>query len=132
VKTLLRVAAAALGGNLIGYATFRFAAWWMPQQWAAVRAGDPLGEVMLLIAVTAMVFAAPPVIVGALAARVAGSYEPYIGLTSALWSISARLWWPVIPQLPAESWIAPMVLIMMSGMIGGWMVGGGLNKNRAA
>jgi hypothetical protein len=87
---------------------------------------------MLLIAVTAMVFAAPPVIVGALAARVAGAYEPYIGLAAAFWGVSAQSWWPAIPQLPAESWIAPMALIMMSGMIGGWMVGGGLNKNRAA
>lgn len=126
----MRVALAAIGGNVTGYAAFRLAAWWMPQWWTAVNSATPIGQFMTLIAFTAIAFAAPPVIVGALAARVAGTYEPYVGLAAALWGVSARLWWPAIPRLPAESWIAPMALIMVSGLMGGWMVSG-LNKNRA-
>ena len=112
-----------MAGNALGYAAFRLAAWFAPQWWQAASPNRGLGTVMLLTALTAISFAAPPVIIGALAARVAARYEPYVGLGAGLWAVSARQWWPPVPMLPPESWIMPMAVIMLSGLLGGWMVG---------
>ncbi len=123
MKTILRIVCAVLAGNALGYAAFRLAAWLTPQWWQAARSREGLGTVMLLTAMTAVSFAAPPVIIGALAARFASRHEPYVGLGAGLWAVSARQWWPPVPMLPPESWIAPMALIMLSGLLGGWLGG---------
>jgi hypothetical protein len=119
----LRSAAALILGNALGYGLFRLAAWSVAQLW---RSGPPqsFGELLLRLGLSAMAFGAPPVIVGALAAAAAGRYEPWIGLGAALWGFTARFWWPaVVPLLPPESWVAPMTLILVSGLVGGWLVG---------
>ena len=117
--------------SVSGYAAFRLAIWLTPTWWGTVTTNSTVFQLMALIALTTIIFAAPPVVIGALAARVAATYEPYVGLAATLWGVGLRLWWPLIPQLPAESWIAPMCLILMSGMIGGWLMSG-LNKNRVS
>ena len=124
MKGFVRVALSVLGGNVIGYAAFRLALWWTPQWWTGPRSG--FGETMLLMALTVISFAAPPVMVGALAARAAARHEPFVGLAAMLWGASARLWWPsaAIPLLPPESWVLPMTLILLSGLMGGWLAGG--------
>ncbi|MEK6575010.1 MAG: hypothetical protein AABZ58_11950 [Chloroflexota bacterium] len=123
MKTIIRIALAILLGNALGYTLFRLAAWAAPQWWHAVETPIPFGK-LLLIGLTAISFATPPVIVGALAARVAARWEPAVGLAAALWGVTARQWWPTqVPLLPPESWIAPMTLILMSGFVGGWMAG---------
>lgn len=122
VKSFLRVMLSVLSGNVIGYAAFRLALWAAPQWWAGPRNG--FGMTMLMMALTAISFAAPPVIVGALAARVAACYEPFVGLAAMLWGTSVRWWWPPqIPLLPPESWVLPMTLILLSGLMGGWLAG---------
>ncbi|MBI3240913.1 MAG: hypothetical protein HYZ49_01275 [Chloroflexi bacterium] len=124
MKSFARVMLSVLGGNVIGYAAFRLALWAAPQWWEAAGPRSGLGETMLLMALTAISFAAPPVMVGALAARAAARYEPFVGLAAMLWGASARLWWPPVPLLPAESWVLPMTLILLSGLMGGWLAGG--------
>ncbi|MBM4424061.1 MAG: hypothetical protein FJ030_11820 [Chloroflexi bacterium] len=119
---MARIAFAIILGNLVGCALFRLAAWASPQWWRSVGDAVPFGKMLWLISLTAIAFATPPVIVGALAARLAGRYEPAVGLASALWGLSARQWWPSqVPLLPPESWVAPMTLILLSGLVGGWL-----------
>ena len=126
MKFLLRLSLAILCGNLFGYGLFRLAAWVTPQVWPG---GPPssFGLLLVQIGITAMSFATPPVIIGALAARVAGRYTLWVGLASAAWGLTARQWWPAtVPLLPPESWVAPMMLILLSGLAGGWLGGGRL------
>ncbi len=82
----------------------------------------PLLGVLALIAVSSISFAAPPVIIGALAAKVASRHELFAGLAASLWGVSAFSWWPTIPTLPSESWLAPMTLIFLSGLMGAWVM----------
>lgn len=126
MKLFLRLFLAAFIGNLLGYGLFRFAAWITPQIWDS---GPPssFGMLLIRIGITAMAFATPPVIIGALAARIAGRYTPWVGLASAAWGLTARQWWPAtVPLLPPESWVAPLMLILLSGLVGGWLGGGRL------
>lgn len=125
----LRIALAVVFGNALGYGLFRLAAWAAPQWWRAAESPIPFGGLLLLIGVTAISFATPPVIVGALAARVAARHEPVVGLAAALWGVTARQWWPPqVPLLPPESWVAPMTLILLSGLMGGWLAGHRLSR----
>jgi len=129
MKLFFRISLAILFGNLLGYGLFRLAAWATPQIWQ----GEPpssFGMLLVRIGLTAMSFATPPVLIGALAARVAGRYTPWVGLASAAWGLTARQWWPAtVPLLPPESWVAPMMLILLSGLVGGWLGGGRLPPN---
>lgn len=123
LKTTIRIALAIFLGNLFGYGLFRLAAWASSASW---QNGPPssFGELMWRIGLTAISFGAPPILMGALAARLAGSFEPAVGLAAALWGVTARQWWPAtVPLLPPESWVAPMTLILLSGLLGGWLIG---------
>lgn len=121
----MRLSLAIACGNALGFAAFRLALWLAPQWWAAAGRPISFAAMILLIALTAMAFGAPPVIIGAAAARFAARYEPYVGLASAGWAASARHWWPAdrLPLLPPESWLLPVVLILLSGLIGDWVAG---------
>ncbi len=123
MKTTLHLCLAILLGNAFGYGLFRLAAWASSLSW---EGGPPstFGALLWRIGLTAIAFGAPPVFVGALAARLASRFEPGVGLAAALWGVTARQWWPAtVPLLPAESWIAPMTLILLSGLLGGWLAG---------
>jgi hypothetical protein len=127
VKTAVRIFLAVALGNLIGYGFFRLAAWAAPQWWQSAPRPMGFSQLLLMIGITAIAFGTPPMIVSALAARLAGRYEPATGLAAALWGVTARQWWPEqVPLLPPESWVAPMTLILLSGLLGGWFAGGGL------
>jgi hypothetical protein len=121
--TIFRSLLAILLGNAFGYGLFRLAGWASSLAW---QGGPPatFGELLWRIGLTAVAFGAPPVLMGALAARLASRFEPGVGLAAALWGVTARQWWPsTVPLLPAESWIAPMTLILLSGLLGGWLAG---------
>jgi hypothetical protein len=123
MKSFLRVSLSIVLGNALGYGLFRLAGWATPQLW---RDGPPssFGTLVFRMMVVAISFGTPPVFVGAVMARLAGRYEPWVGLGSALWGLSARFWWPqTVPFLPPQSWVAPTMLILMSGLIGGWLIG---------
>jgi hypothetical protein len=123
VKTTLRIILAVILGNVFGYGLFRLAAWASAFSW---NEGAPpiFGALIWRICLTAIAFGAPPVLMGALAGRLAGRYEPAVGLAAAAWGLSAQQWWPqVVPLLPPESWVAPMTIILLSGLVGGWLAG---------
>src|SRR5574341_1125760 len=127
VKNVLTIALAVFFGNLLGYGFFRLAAWAAPQWWAAAPRPLSFGLLLLMIGITAIAFGTPPMIVSALAARAVRRYEPLVGMAAALGGVTARQWWPErVPLLPPESWVAPMTLILLSGLIGGWLAGGGM------
>ena len=122
MKLVFRLSVALLLGNTLGYLLFRLAAWASSLSWAGPPPSS-FGELLWRMGLTAIVFGAPPVIMGALAGRFVQRYEPLVGLASALWGITARWWWPEqVRHLPPESWIAPMVIIFLSGLVGGWLV----------
>jgi hypothetical protein len=123
MKLVLRIVLAVVLGNILGYGLFRLAAWASAFSW---NEGVPptFGALIWRISLTAIAFGAPPVLMGALAGQVAGRYEAAVGVGAALWGVSARQWWPeVVPLLPPESWVAPMTIILLSGLVGGWLVG---------
>lgn len=122
MRKYLRLIAAIIGGNFVGYAAFRAAAWFTPQLWMTAGEEITFGMRLALIAVSSISFAAPPVIIGALAAKVASRHELFAGLAASLWGVSAFSWWPTIPTLPSESWLAPMTLIFLSGLMGAWVM----------
>jgi hypothetical protein len=122
MKKYLRLSAAIICGNVVGYAAFRAAAWLTPQLWIAAGEEITFGMRLTLIAVSAISFATPPVIIGALAAKVASRHELFAGLAASAWGVTAIQWWPAIPTLPSESWLAPMTLIFLSGLMGAWVM----------
>lgn len=123
LKGALRLAAAVLLGNALGWGLFQAAGWLTMRLWQAGPPGSFV-ELLLRLGASAIAFGAPPVIVGALAAGAAGRHEPWVGLGTAGWGVSARFWWPgAVPLLPSGSWVAPMTLIFLSGLVGGWLVG---------
>jgi hypothetical protein len=123
LRSALRLGATVLLGNALGYGLFQLAGWLAVRLWQAGPPGS-FGDLLFRLGLTAMAFGAPPVIVGALAAGAAGRHEPWVGLGAAGWAVSARFWWPgAVPFLPAQSWVAPMSLILVSGLMGGWLVG---------
>ncbi len=122
----LRPALAALGGNVAGYAALRAALWATPMLWRSrLGAGAPVGDFgvrVLLVVVTAILFAAPPVLIGALAARLAGRARLWVGLAAGLWGIGFARWWPDMPLLGPQAWVGPAVLVLLAGLIGGWLM----------
>ena len=74
---------------------------------------------LTLIAVSAILFAAPPVILGALAAKVAARHELFAGLAASLWGVSAIQWWPTIPTLPSEKLAGADDVNLFIGLDGG-------------
>lgn len=122
MKKYVRLIVAIIGGNIVGYAAFRAAAWFTPQLWIAAGEEITFGMRLTLIAISAILFAAPSVIIGALAAKVAARHELFAGLAASVWGVSAIQWWPIIPALPSESWLAPMTLIFLSGLMGAWVM----------
>jgi hypothetical protein len=123
MKTAIRVVVAVLLGNGLGYGAFRLAGEFTNYLWSGGPPAD-FGALLWRICLTAMAFSTPPVIIGAVMARIAGKFEPWVGVGSAMWGLTAKQWWPAtVPLLPPESWIAPMGLILLSGLMGGWLVG---------
>jgi len=81
-----------------------------------------------LIAVSFVLLAAPPVLVGAFSGWLARRAQIWVGLASGLWALS------LIGRVPAEFpiaagvWYAPTVLVLLSGALGGWSTSGGKDE----
>lgn len=123
----VRLILTVLCGNLSGYAAFRLAFALTPGLWRAgaglARPESDFGPRIVLTALTAIAFAAPPVLIGALAARLAGRARPWAGMAAGLWGIGFVWWWPdPIPLLGPGAWLGPAILILLSGLIGGWLI----------
>jgi hypothetical protein len=122
----IRLGLAIAGGNAVGYAAFRGALWATPMLWRSGAGADApsgsLGGRVLLVAVTAILCAAPPVLIGALAARAAGRARPWAGLAAGLWGMGFAWWWPEMPLLGPQAWVGPTILVLLSGLVGGWLM----------
>ena len=118
----LRTLAAIIVGNLLGLAAWTLARAVLPWLWRGRGGLSSLPVLMGLVAATAILFAAPPVLAGALGAWLAGRAQLVVGLASGLWSVallqSVPAGLPVAPGL----WYATTVLVLLSGMLGGWMM----------
>ncbi|MBI3362989.1 MAG: hypothetical protein HY023_17950 [Chloroflexi bacterium] len=113
-------------GNLAGFGAFRFAVEVTPLLWqnglSLARPENDLWLRLILTAATAMLFASPPVLIGALAARLAGHVRSWIGMAAGLWGFGFVQWWPPLPLLSREAWLGPTILILLSGLVGGWLM----------
>jgi hypothetical protein len=118
-----RVAFAVIAGNGLGLAA-HLAAIRLVIPWLWSGAGDAtsLAASMGLVAVSFMLVAAPPVLLGALGAWLARRGQVWVGLTCGLWSLTlvgaVPAYFPIAPGV----WYAPTVLVLLSGALGGWMV----------
>lgn len=119
---MIRLFLAIILGNALGYAAWSGAWTFVPQLWLVV--GSQISFVMRvgLIALTFMLFAAPPVLLGALSAVIARRAHIVVGLASGLWSVGLITLTPANFPIRMPVWYAPTVLIFLSGALGGWLM----------
>lgn len=118
----IRVSGAILLGNVLGFAAWIAARVTIPQLW---QGRGPHTEFVTLVVLTALTFillAAPPVLVGALGAWVARRAHALVGLVCGLWSLTLLSRIPPSFPLAPGVWYAPTVLVLLSGALGGWMM----------
>ena len=123
-KLWLRVTAAVIGGNVLGYGAWGAAGALIPRLWAGRGPESPMPVLMGLIALSVVVLAAPPVLIGALAGWVARRWHLWVGLASGLWAITLVGWVPAEVPIAAGLWYAPTVLVMLSSALGAWSSSG--------
>ncbi len=117
-----RIAGAILLGNGVGYAAWVGARVAIPQLW---QGRGPHTNFLTLVGLTALTFillAAPPVLVGALGAWLARRAQLWVGLVCGLWSLTLLGRVPPSVPIAAGVWYAPTVLVLLSGALGGWMM----------
>lgn len=113
---------ATLIGNALGWGAWALGWSVLPLIWANVEEAVGLGAVVSRVAVSAMMMAAPPVLIGALSAWVARRAHIWVGLLSGLWSVILIQSTPESFPLLSQVWFAPTVLILLSALFGGWMM----------
>ncbi len=116
----LRPLLAVLLGNLSGWGAWRLGLWVIPQLWAGLTPQSNVFTLIALTGVSAIVMAGPPVLVGALAARLAGRAHVLVGLLSGLWSLQLISTVPAGLPIAPGLWFASTVLVLFSGAMGGW------------
>ena len=117
-----RTLAAIIVGNALGLSAWALARAALPWLWRGRGGVANLPLLMALIAATAILFAAPPVLAGALGAWLAGRAQLLVGLASGLWSLALLQSVPAGLPLAPGLWYASTVLVLLSGMLGGWMM----------
>jgi len=94
----------------------------IPELW---QGRGPHTNFVVLVGLTALTFillAAPPVLVGALGAWLARQAQLWIGLACGLWSLTLLGRVPAAIPIAAGIWYVPTVLVLLSGALGGWMM----------
>ncbi len=124
IDRTLRVVLAVLGGNGLGFAAWGFAGLAIPRLWAGRSDQTHPLVLMGLIAVSFVLLAAPPVLVGALSGWLARRAQMWVGLASGLWAFSLIGRVPTDFPIAAGVWYAPTVLVLLSGALGGWSTTG--------
>lgn len=119
---MFRIVLAMVLGNVLGFGAWRAAVSLLPALWSAVEAGAGPGARLGFLALTAVTLAAPPVLIGALAAWLARRAYLWVGLACGLWAFTLVNLVPVEFPIAAGVWYAPTVLILLSGALGGWML----------
>lgn len=123
----LRPLGAIALGNLCGWGAWRLGVWALPAMWARLTPQSSVLVLILMTAISAIVMAGPPVLVGALAAGLAGRAHIGVGLLSGLWSLMLIRTVPAGLPIAPGLWFASTVLVLFSGGMGGWTMrfGGG-------
>jgi hypothetical protein len=118
-----RIILATLTGNVLGlvanWAAVRVALPWL---WSGVNDDASMLARMGLVAVSAIVLAAPPVLWGALGAWLARREQLWVGLACGLWGFALIDTVPASFPIAPGVWYAPAVLVLLSSMLGGWML----------
>lgn len=120
----LRVVVAVLAGNALGFAAWSFAGLAIPRLWAGRSEQTHPLALMGLIAVSFVLLAAPPVLVGAFSGWLARRAHLWVGLASGLWAFSLIGRVPAGFPIAAGVWYAPTVLVLFSGALGAWSIAG--------
>lgn len=113
---------AGLLGNALGYGVWRAAWLALPGLWASAGPEAGPGRQVGVLIMTVLLIAAPPGLIGAFSAWLAGRARLGVGLLSGLWALT------LIRVLPAEVvflgpvWFAPTVLILLSSALGAWLM----------
>jgi hypothetical protein len=117
-----RLSGIVLLGNALGYAAWVGARVTIPVLWEG--RGPNTNFVMLvgLMALTFILLAAPPVLVGALGAWLARRAQPLVGLVCGVWSLALLGRVPASFPIAQGVWYVPTVLVLLSGALGGWMM----------
>jgi hypothetical protein len=118
----LRLSGTILLGNILGYAAWVGARIVIPRLWEGRGPNTNFLALMALIALTFIMVAAPPVLVGALGAWLARRARPWVGLVCGLWSLTLLGTVPATFPIARGIWYAPTVLVFLSGALGGWMM----------
>ena len=117
-----RLVTIILLGNVLGYTAWLGARVSIPLLW---QGQSPKTNFLMLVGLTALtgiLLAAPPVLVGALCGWLARRAQPLGGLVCGLWSLTLMGRVPAnFPIAPGE-WYVPTVLVLLSGALGGWMM----------
>lgn len=117
-----RLAVVIVLGNVLGYAAWVGARLIIPRLWDGRGPHTNFLLLMGLIALTFILLAAPPVLVGALSAWGARRAQPLVGLACGLWSLTLLSRVPVSIPIAPGVWYAPTVLVLLSGLLGGWLM----------
>jgi hypothetical protein len=117
-----RILLAIAFGNGLGWSAWILGWRALPLVWANADQGAGLGVLVGRVAVSAMMMAAPPVLIGALSAWLARRAQVWVGLLSGLWSVILIQSTPESFPLFSQVWFAPTVLILLSALFGGWMI----------
>ena len=117
-----RLAGIILLGNVLGYAAWVGARVSIPLLWQGQSPKTNFLTLVGLTALTGILLAAPPVLVGALGGWLARRAQPLVGLVCGLWSLTLMGRVPSTFPIAAGVWYAPTVLVLLSGALGGWMM----------
>jgi hypothetical protein len=113
-----------LGGNVLGYLAWVVAWAVITQLWAGRSEQNHPLLLMGLIALSFVLLAAPPVLIGAFSGWLARRDHLWVGLASGLWALSLIRLVPAGFPIAAGLWYAPTVLVLLSGALGGWSTTG--------
>jgi len=109
-------------GNVLGLSAWSLAGRIIPALWEQVT--PEVGFVTRggLIALTFILLAAPPVLIGALGAWLAKAGELWVGLACGVWGVVLIQTVPLEFPIAQGIWYAPTVLVLLSSALGGWML----------
>ncbi|MCC7360042.1 MAG: hypothetical protein IT317_11225 [Anaerolineales bacterium] len=115
-------------GNLCGWAAWRLGLSAVLALWQGQPSPGDLPRLITLTALSAIIMAGPPVLVGALAARLAGQAHLLVGVLAGLWALTLIRTVPAGLPIAPGLWYAPTVLVLFSGGMGGWTMSGGRKR----
>src|SRR5947207_13853412 len=102
-----RLTAIILAGNVLGFAAWQSALLLIPRLWAGMNASTGLSARVGLIAVSAILIAAPPTLIGALGAWLARRAQTWVGLACGLWGLTLIQTVPAAFPIASGVWYAP-------------------------